>query len=187
MSKLSKTVISAMIVIVIALAFTGGFLFGQAHGPINVTGLDIIDQAWHIILSNYVDPTKIDTSNLSRGAIEGMVETLDDPYTSYLTNEELIELSSSLQGEYTGIGALVTMRDGNVTIVTPFMGSPAEEVLEAGRYLTLPVRFGMVEARRRCGHPVKRAVCLPGYRRCADSQIRRVASAKESSRRFAAM
>ena len=44
-------------------------------------------QAWNIIRHDYVDKDRLDMSTLSRVAITGMVEALDDPYTSYLDAE----------------------------------------------------------------------------------------------------
>ena len=50
MSGLSKILIGAIVVIVMALAFAGGFFYGQTHEPVTVTGLDVVEQAWDIIL-----------------------------------------------------------------------------------------------------------------------------------------
>src|SRR4030042_662365 len=133
MSRLSAIVISALIVIVLALAFGGGFLLGQTHGPINVTGLDVVNQAWDYLFARYVDTSRLDSTNMSRGAIEGIIDTLDDPYTAYLTYDQLHDFVSSLQGEYAGIGAYVNIQDGNLTIVAPIGGSPAEKAgIKAG-------------------------------------------------------
>ena len=54
-------------------------------------------QAWNIIFQDYVDKDKLDTSTLSQAAIKGMVEALDDPYTSYL-DAETYQLSMSELG-----------------------------------------------------------------------------------------
>lgn len=133
MSRLFKIAISATIVIILALAFGGGYLFGQSHGPVSSTGTDVIDQAWEIIFSRYVDQTKVDSANMSRAAIEGIIDTLNDPYTVYFTEDEYHHFSESLQGEYAGIGAFITLREGNLTIVAPIPGSPAEKAgIKAG-------------------------------------------------------
>jgi carboxyl-terminal processing protease len=64
---------------------------------------------------------------MSRAAIEGIIGTLHDRYTAYLTNSELNQFMTSLQGEYAGIGAVVSLQDEKVVIVSPFPGSPAEK------------------------------------------------------------
>ncbi len=127
MSRLSNIVISATIVIIIALSFGGGYFFGRASGPISLTGTNIIEQAWDIINSRYVDRDRLNTANMTRSAIEGIIDTLNDPYTAYFTNEEYRYFTESLQGEYVGIGAIVTLKEGNLTIVAPIPGSPAEK------------------------------------------------------------
>lgn len=127
MFKSSKILISMLLVIVVALAFGGGFFFGQARGPINATGMDVVNQAWDYLFSRYVDKTRLDSQNMSRAAIEGIIGTLHDRYTAYLTNSELNQFMTSLQGEYAGIGAVVSLQDEKVVIVSPFPGSPAEK------------------------------------------------------------
>jgi carboxyl-terminal processing protease len=76
----------------------------------------------------------LDDQALVEGAIEGMLDTLDDPYTRYMTPEELAMWNEDASGEFEGIGAEVSQdEDGALIIVSPMAGSPAEEVgLQAG-------------------------------------------------------
>lgn len=53
-----------------------------------------------------------DNQTLVKGAIEGLIETLDDPYTNYLTPEELREFRNTIDGNYVGIG--VQMQPGKI-------------------------------------------------------------------------
>ncbi|MCK4273861.1 MAG: S41 family peptidase [Dehalococcoidales bacterium] len=133
MSKLTKLIIGLLLVVVIALAFGAGFFFGYGNLPGSGKGLDIVEQAWSIIFTDYVDRSKLDSANLSRGAIEGMIEALDDPYTSYL-EPEYYELGiSSLEGEFDGIGAYVTVEDKQLLIIAPIADSPADKAgIKAG-------------------------------------------------------
>ncbi len=66
-----------------------------------------------------------DPDALQRGAIEGMIETLDDPYAVYVPPQMSDEFEKDLTGEYVGIGAEVNMVDGVFTIITPMEDSPA--------------------------------------------------------------
>ena len=75
----------------------------------------------------FVKPT--DESALRQGAIKGILDALHDPYSSYLSAQQLAEMDSNLQGKVTGIGAQLELKDGNVTVVTPLPDSPA---LKAG-------------------------------------------------------
>ncbi len=68
----------------------------------------------------------VSLTTLQQAALRGMLEALDDPYSQYLTPEDLTSLSSSLEGEYSGIGVTIDYLNGFVTIVGVFNGSPAE-------------------------------------------------------------
>jgi carboxyl-terminal processing protease len=80
-----------------------------------------------LITDRYVDMP--DMASLQKGAIDGMIQSLEDPYTEFVPAADLAEFNKELRGEYVGIGALVRFEDGYTTIVTPLDGSPA---LEAG-------------------------------------------------------
>ncbi|PAM92621.1 peptidase S41, partial [Flavobacterium sp. IR1] len=58
---------------------------------------------------------------------EGMLDTLDDPYSVYMDQETANQFVESLGSSFEGIGAEVSMTDGTVTIVAPFRESPAEQ------------------------------------------------------------
>ncbi len=66
-----------------------------------------------------------DSEALQRGAIEGMIEELNDPYTTFVPRLDTERFSKDLTGEYVGIGAEVIIRDGWLTISSPLDGSPA--------------------------------------------------------------
>ena len=68
-----------------------------------------------------------DTDVLLTGAIKGMVEALDDPYSYYLTAKEYNEMMVSIQGSYAGVGISVTItkEDNAITVVRTFEDSPA--------------------------------------------------------------
>ncbi|MGD0779182.1 MAG: S41 family peptidase [Dehalococcoidales bacterium] len=127
MFKSSKIIIIAVLVIIVALSFGVGFITGERNLPVKATGLDVVDQAWNYLLSDYVDQTKLDSENMTRAAIEGIVNTLNDPYTTYLTKSQLNEFLTGIQGKYAGIGAVVTSQDEKIMIVNVFPGSPAEK------------------------------------------------------------
>lgn len=60
------------------------------------------------------------------GAIQGMLATLDDPYTVFFPPEELKDFEGDVQGNFEGVGMEVGIRDGYITVVSPLKGSPAE-------------------------------------------------------------
>lgn len=76
-----------------------------------------------ILSTRYVDT--IDDQRLQRGAIDGMIRALDDPYTVFVPAEERSDFDKELTGEYVGIGAQVGQDNGWLSIVTPLEDSPA--------------------------------------------------------------
>lgn len=66
-----------------------------------------------------------DDEALQLGAINGMIESLNDPYTVFVPTEDTADFAKNLTGEYVGIGAEVGMRDGWFTILSPLDDSPA--------------------------------------------------------------
>ncbi|WP_413309404.1 S41 family peptidase [Bacillus sp. 1P10SD] len=70
---------------------------------------------------------EVDQKKLINGAINGMVESLDDPYSDYMSNEEAKSFHSSISSSFEGIGAEIQEKDGHIVIVSPIKGSPAEK------------------------------------------------------------
>ncbi|MBA7506883.1 putative CtpA-like serine protease [subsurface metagenome] len=124
MSKTIKImVITLLLVVSLALSFGAGCVLGTGTPPSQ--GLDVVEQAWNIIFHDYVDQDRLDASILSQAAIKGMVEVLDDPYTSYLDAETYQLSLSSLGGQIEGIGAYIGVKDEQLMIIAPIADSPA--------------------------------------------------------------
>lgn len=87
--------------------------------------LSKIAQAYELIKGSYVE--KVDEKELVEGAIQGMVSTLDDPYSVYMDADTANQFNDSLNSSFEGIGAEVTLKDGKVLIVSPYKNSPAEK------------------------------------------------------------
>jgi carboxyl-terminal processing protease len=138
--------------ILLAGAFSGGFIVGhlmpasgslpvisdllptspevqpeqQAATPDDLETLFVpFWEAWNIVHQQYVDQP-VDDQKLMQGAIRGMMEALGDEQTFYMEPELYQSESSSLQGEYEGIGAYVDTDGDYLTIVSPIEGSPAD-------------------------------------------------------------
>lgn len=90
------------------------------------TDLSLFWTVWDEIEKSYVDLDKVHQDTMIYGAIKGMVNSLDDPYSVFMNPEESKEFSSSLEGKLEGIGAELSVEEGNLTIVTPLRDSPAE-------------------------------------------------------------
>lgn len=70
---------------------------------------------------------KTDSKKLIEGAITGMVNSLDDPYTQYLSVEEATALDENISSSFEGIGTEVMSQNDAITISSPIAGSPAEK------------------------------------------------------------
>ncbi len=70
---------------------------------------------------------EVDREELLEGAIRGLVESLGDPFSTYMNKEELENRQIQLGDTYSGIGVEVTFENNRITILAPFAGSPAEE------------------------------------------------------------
>jgi carboxyl-terminal processing protease len=80
-----------------------------------------------ILQRSYVDRETLDPALLRDAAITGIINTLNDPHTSYLSPDELQAGSLDLSSTYQGIGASVSDRSGQIEIIAPFRDSPAEQ------------------------------------------------------------
>jgi carboxyl-terminal processing protease len=128
LKKLKISLIAIVAIIVVSLAFGAGCIVGGNISQGQSPSLDLIDQAWSAIYKNYVDPTKLDSTTLSHGAVKGIMSALNDPYSAFLDPEMYKLFQSDLQGTFQGIGAQVTMNNDNQpAIVAPLEGSPAEK------------------------------------------------------------
>jgi carboxyl-terminal processing protease len=79
---------------------------------------------------NYVEPVDVDT--LIHNAIKGMVENLD-PHSSFMPPQAFDDLQDDTKGEFSGIGIVITLKDGILTVVSPIEGTPAYEAgVQAG-------------------------------------------------------
>jgi carboxyl-terminal processing protease len=125
MSKRIKLItVSLLLAAIIAVSFGAGWALGVKTSP--ESDLGVVEQAWNIILQEYVDKSNLDTDILAQGAIKGMVEALDDSYTSYLDAEAYQLSLQDLAGKFEGIGAYVAAKEDQIIIVAPIAGSPAE-------------------------------------------------------------
>ena len=94
----------------------------------------LITRAQDLIAQHYVDRSAIQPRRMTYAAISGMVDSLGDTgHSAFLTPAMVRETRQALQARFHGIGAEVRMRAGQVVIVAPLDGSPAQKAgLRAG-------------------------------------------------------
>lgn len=93
----------------------------------NVPPQDVqkIESVFSFITTNYFQ--KVDQQKLTNGAIKGMVDSLKDPFSSYMDPQTATQFTQSLSSSFQGIGAEVQLDNGVVTVVSPIKGSPADK------------------------------------------------------------
>lgn len=87
---------------------------------------DLFWETWNKLQERYVDQKKIDQKKMYLGAIKGMVASVEDPYTFFLTPEENKQTKDDLGGKFEGIGAQLGLNDNRITVIAPLKKSPAE-------------------------------------------------------------
>ncbi|WP_078555774.1 S41 family peptidase [Alkalihalobacterium alkalicellulosilyticum] len=86
--------------------------------------VDKFMKAFQLISEQYVEG--VDERDLLEGAIEGMLNSLEDPYSVYMDQESAKSFEEALDSHFEGIGAEVSMTNGQVTIIAPIRDTPAE-------------------------------------------------------------
>jgi carboxyl-terminal processing protease len=78
------------------------------------------------IKKNYLK--NVDEETLANGELKGMFQSLNDPYSTYMTKDEFEDFTEHTKGIYGGIGVIVTPGDDNlITVVSPIEGTPGEK------------------------------------------------------------
>lgn len=138
-SSILKIVLASALSFAIGFGFAGSEVFqkGEAfqftsfereevENPQNVD-LGLYWKVWDVLEEDYFDVEEISDEEMIYGSIEGLVSSLEDPYTVFMDPQDSKEFSDSLHGELEGIGAELTEEDGVLTIVAPLKDSPAEK------------------------------------------------------------
>lgn len=131
-------------ILTLILGWQMGVSYGQtAHGesttrPQNQSGavlqdpqrdadLSVLWRVWDLLNQNYVHPEELTAHKMVEGAVRGLVASLGDPYTLYMTEQENTDFRNMLDGHLEGIGAELSMKDNIPKVVRAIKGSPAEK------------------------------------------------------------
>jgi carboxyl-terminal processing protease len=119
-----------LIVLLIAGVFGGFFYWARKNN------LSKLVSTFFLIKSQYIED--VGTADLVNGAVKGMVEALDDPYSIYLDKEAYKELNLQIEGAFGGIGVEIDMnQDNQLVVVSPLPGTPAAyEGIQSGDLIT---------------------------------------------------
>jgi carboxyl-terminal processing protease len=123
--------------------------------------LELFADVLQKVRAEYVDGTNLTYHNLVYAAIKGMVGSLD-PHSEFLDAEDYQQLQDDTEGQFGGLGLVVSMKDGYVTVVAPMEDSPGFRagILTGDRIVKVDgqerdksaARRGRETASRRSGH-----------------------------------
>jgi carboxyl-terminal processing protease len=134
-SQRKNFLLTTIIVLALCMDFVGGawterktlFLGGGAPPEAN-QNIGLIDEAWNIIQKDYVDQASVKPTQMTYGAISGMVDSLGDTgHSTFLSPEMVKEEQNFTQGQFEGVGLEIQMKGGKTVIVAPIDGSPAQK------------------------------------------------------------
>ncbi len=126
MSILSRVCIAAMVGLTLALALVAGdrlILQRDSAAATPSRPNPLLNEVLERVHRDYVDP--VDDGELMEAAVRGMVADLD-PHSEFLDASAFEDVRSGAEGRYSGVGLEVALREGDVTVITPFEGSPAQ-------------------------------------------------------------
>ena len=107
-----------------------------AFGIFKKNELFQIEKVFYYLKQNYLDKD-VTSEQLIQGALKGMAESVGDPYTTYLVNDETAQLDETVNGAFGGIGAELKSDQSRVVISTTMEGSPSQQVgLQADDVIT---------------------------------------------------
>ena len=88
--------------------------------------ISVMMRVLHLIQRDYVNPEDVDYTSLIYNALDGMVSSLG-PHSSFLQPQEYKSMKEMTEGKFGGIGVVVTMKDGKLTVITPIEGTPGSK------------------------------------------------------------
>ncbi|MBT3349201.1 S41 family peptidase [bacterium] len=93
--------------------------------PKNVD-LSLFWEVWNELDDNFLYQDRLKAQDQLYGAAEGLVGSVSDPYTIFMTPGETKEFDDSISGEFEGIGAEIAIKNQQLVVVSPLKGAPAE-------------------------------------------------------------
>lgn len=93
--------------------------------PAKDANLESFWKVWNAIDEKYPDASKVSTEDRVEGAIGGLVNSLNDPYSVYFDQEQTKSFEDDISGNFTGVGMEVDMKDKILTVIAPLKDTPA--------------------------------------------------------------
>ena len=133
MKRYYKKLNPYLIAMLIGLLLFTPCTYCQAENSNNKIPADVnfLMQLKEFLKNNYVD--EVSDIDLLRGAIDGMVDSLGDPYSQYFTPKDFQDFNETTSGNFGGIGVVINTKDTQVIVVSVLEGTPADRAgIKAG-------------------------------------------------------
>lgn len=101
-------------------------LINKDAGQPDTVDFSLFWDAWNLIHEKYVGRSELNTQEMVLGAIDGMVNSVGDPFTVFLKADENKRLQEEISGEFAGVGIEIGMRDDVLTVIAPLKDTPAD-------------------------------------------------------------
>lgn len=125
MSKKKIAAIIAATAVVSSMLTIGGICYALSLSGQKIGDVLRFAGVMRFIESRYV--TEVDSTKLMDGAINGMVQSLEDPYSIYLPPRMYQQFMDHTEGAFGGIGIYMGFKTGKVSVISVMDGSPAEK------------------------------------------------------------
>lgn len=128
--RITYGLLGVVVIALIAVAFAGGFIYGHTAGKSKALVIGtpksvlLMEEARNVIRDGFVRP--VSDKELNDGALSGMVKSLGDKYSEYISPKEMIAFRAHTMGEFSGVGVTLGMRRGKLIVVRPLPGTPAK-------------------------------------------------------------
>ncbi len=126
-----KEVLVITILAIIFGWFMGSIVANKTEDINDSSDIKNFRSVYNNIVSNYYK--KVDKTKLIEASIDGMLEYLDDPYTTYMTKQQTASFNQIMSGEYKGIGVSIIKYKDEIIVFGVFKNSPAAKAgIKAG-------------------------------------------------------
>lgn len=133
MNKTRRTIFIVAITLIFGLSFMLGVYAGERRFKNFIFGdeelnLSLLKEVYVRLEKNFINKDELKNNDLLiYGAIKGMIETLDDPYTVFFTPEETKKFMEDADGKFDGIGIEIGIRDNSFEVISPLKNTPADK------------------------------------------------------------
>ena len=136
-----RIIITILLLVVVFGVFRLGYNAGSAGYTFSPKQFKIVNKSgqpvevdygllWEtldVVGKKYINKSEIDQRKVLYGAIRGAVAASGDDYTEFFDPDSYAQFKNDLEGTFSGIGAEISKKDGNIVVVAPLDDSPAQK------------------------------------------------------------